>query len=346
MNSWNIKDDLSSISCKSFIIPVFPSNPVDFSKECTTNYGTKENKQNLEEKEKKIFYENNEVRKNDKLIDSIDLDKKKEFINIVINNNEITTKEVIIEIFDKKGENFSKYKNNLINNNISSNVLQSLRKIKTKKKKNKEMKSIGINEIKVELKRGRKKKGDNSERYHNKESPDNIIKKVKKNLLLSLVISINKILKRNGYNEDELYKLNYKELVNKTDKKFNIQLLGMPIKELLSMKISGKYKTKSHSPYKNQEYIEQILKKNGNDVIIKYIFNISFRDWIDIFTLKRESSIKNAKFEGIDSLLEEIYKDNSYDNDNYFCNFVFYLYNYERYWLCKRDRKENKNVTK
>lgn len=308
----------------------------------------KENKQNSEEKleillEKKNLYEQKLI-EDDKFNNIVQINEEKEFLYISINNNEITKKEEIVEIFEKKGGNFKEYKNNLEKNNISIKILQSLQQGKKKRKKNKKLENVVENDTKkCELKRGRKKKGDNTKRHHDKNSPDNIFKKVKDKLLVYLVISINIILKNIGYEENKLYKLDYKELVNKkSDKKCNLELLNMPIKDLLSMKISAKYKTISNPTNKNVNILEQICKEGANDDIIKYIFKISFKDWIDIFTLKRESNIKHVKFEGLDSLLEEIYKNKDLDS-NYFCNFIFCLYNYERYWLCKRIRKNKLN---
>lgn len=344
MNKIGDENNMDDFSSKNNIFQSYNSK----MEEHQTNYQTKlqinmnkeENNQNFEEKlldEKNVKDE--KLIKDDKMLNMmIELNEEKDFINIAINNSGITTKEEIIEIFEKKGEKFKEYKNKLEQNNIMNNISQSMNKNKKKKTKNKIIKTENIEkyEIKEELKRGRKKKGDNTESSHNKYSPDNIMKKIKDYLLKKLVELININLENIGYDEYEIYKLNYKELVDKSDKNFNLQLLDMAIKELLSKKIFGKYKTKS--PNRNKENIEEILKKGGNNEIIKYIFNISFRDWIDIFIMKRESSIRNVKFEGIDSLLEEINKDKNSD-DKYFCNFVFCLYNYERYWLCKRNRK-------
>ena len=61
---------------------------------------------------------------------------------------------------------------------------------------------------------------------------------------------------------------------------------------------------------------------------------MTFREWIDIFLLKKES---NIIINGLEDLLTDIYAKN--DNDNhYFSCFVYYMYNYEKWFIIKKGR--------
>ena len=60
----------------------------------------------------------------------------------------------------------------------------------------------------------------------------------------------------------------------------------MPLKNLFSLlDVSPKYK--NINPESNKIYIKELL--NGQiDEAIKFAFNITFRDWIDIFSFKKD----------------------------------------------------------
>ena len=78
-----------------------------------------------------------------------------------------------------------------------------------------------------------------------------------------------------------------------------------------------------------------MLKKD--DEKIQYVFNLKFKEWIDIFTMKRENTI--AKIDGLYLLLNKILKTKEGDIDEvYFVKFVYYLYNFENWFLYKKDR--------
>ena len=70
---------------------------------------------------------------------------------------------------------------------------------------------------------------------------------------------------------------------------------------------------------------------------------MTFENWIDIFTLK-ESCDYDFEFRGLEYALKEIIKKYP-DDDIYFTRFIFYLYNYKRWFINKkgRIRDENKN---
>ena len=203
---------------------------------------------------------------------------------------------------------------------------------------------------------GRKKKGVLEKGEHNKFSKDNIIKKIKKNLLKYLIIFINNILKWVfSYNEQnkkvcerfKIKKLDYNKIVNITNKNFNLQLLKMTLKDFISQDISKKFKN-SKLDY-NKRVIEEILVKEKNNEILNYVFNIlTFGDWIDIFIYKRElTDFDNEKNKiimnnliRVDKLLINIYEEEN--DENYFSRFISILYNFERWFFIKKERKTKK----
>ena len=63
---------------------------------------------------------------------------------------------------------------------------------------------------------------------------------------------------------------------------------------------------------------------------------MTFDQWINIFTLKNNIE-DNIEFKGLESILKKIINDFK-DNDAYLTRFVLYLYNYQRYFECKKGR--------
>ena len=277
---------------------------------------------------------NLEINKNEEM----KKEEQKEVKRIEINNIEesvngkLITIEEIIQILRKKPkfENYIKIIKE--GDEIYALILKEMNPKNTKRKQEVKKNNLEI-EIKEEKAKGRKRIGDNSKRGHNKISTDNIIKKIKQYLLNYLIKSILENLKESK--EYKLKKLDYKENVNNINKQNELNYLYMPINQLLSGPISSKYKN-FKSDF-NQKMIKEILNKESKNEVIKYIFNLTFREYIDIFIMKKEPSIKDVKFDGLDSFFEQILKKN--DNDkNYFKNLVFCLYNYERWLICRNKR--------
>ena len=166
------------------------------------------------------------------------------------------------------------------------------------------------------------KKIPKNQNQHNKFMIDNTMKKVRVYLLNYLVFSINKKLEEEGI---ELGKINY-DYKSNLNKEVNINDLNKSIKDLLSINKN------------NEQKIRLILNKKNNK--IEEMFNLSFREWIYIFTLEIEPSKNENKFDGFDLLLEEILKNNG-DEQNYLCDFIFCVYNYE-IWIKSKKIKINK----
>ena len=126
----------------------------------------------------------------------------------------------------------------------------------------------------------------------------------------------------------------------------------MHLKDLLSLlNVSPKYKKINCDS--NQVYIKELL--NGQtDEAIRFAFNMTFRDWLDIFSFKKEvkdllneynikddnnticEKIKESLV-AVDDLLNNLAEKE--ENKNYFSNFTFYLYNYELWFFRKKGRK-------
>ena len=191
-----------------------------------------------------------------------------------------------------------------------------------------------------EVKCGRKSlnSSDTTQGNHKKDCPDNIIKKIKAFLFSSVIeyvqdyININKI----KINEKiKLLTLDYKN-VNKLEKKFNLEILNQPLSDLISRQISSKYK--SHQDF-NKNIIKKVLDEEKNNDKINSLLNMTFGNWIDIFTYKKEWE-HNIRFKGIKPFLEKIQKNN---DAQYFSKVIFYLFNYQKWFLHKKGRKQKKS---
>ena len=250
-------------------------------------------------------------------------------------------------------------------------IINEEKKMSDEAYNSKKTRKRGLNKSNEEIKkkRGRKKNDDPSNSAHNKDSPDNIIKKIKSKLLEYLLKFINDLLnslKENNKvyfnidnknekeeNEPIIKKIDYNKIVNDMKRQNNLSFLKMELKEFLSNKISSKYSTLSKDS--NKKTINKLLNKEKDNLIIKYIFNLKFGDWIDIFTYKKEvedfgsidnESIKKIEkyFQKVDSLLKEIY--NLENGNDYFSLFISLLYNFERWFFVKQNRDRKDKIEK
>ena len=195
---------------------------------------------------------------------------------------------------------------------------------------------------------------------HNKMSPDNIIKKIKAQIFIYPLNFLNNISnKANSEKENKINKLDY-QIVNKMKKDLELKFLDTPLKDLFSMRISPKLTKKSKlNNESNKNIINNILNKEADDTIM-FAFNMTFRDWFDLFTYKKNvkeimdsydlsnyNKIDSERIEkcmvGVDDFLNKMVLNNN--DEVYFSIFVFYLYNYERWFYIKkgRNRKSSKN---
>ena len=203
------------------------------------------------------------------------------------------------------------------------------------------------------IKRGRKTKEIKYE-IHDKRCPDNIIKKVKVIIFKYARLFLNNIIKENCKNKIELLKLDYK-FINRIKKEQELKFLNMSLKDLFSKDISPIYKNNFTKDY-NKIIITKILE-DADDIIL-FAFNMTLRDWLDIFTLKKSvKDIANEfnKYNDNENLITKIEQslikfdktiikvDENNDKD-YMALFIFCLYNYERWFYLKKGRKRKKNL--
>ena len=202
-------------------------------------------------------------------------------------------------------------------------------------------------------KRGRKIETENKYRKeHNKYSENNIIIKIKSKLLLYALKFINNILQKNINRiiPYKLYKLNY-QYTQRLKKKEDLNILGMSLKDIFSLDVSSKFIKKSNTFNKNtiNKIIKQKELKNYQTII--FIFNLSFKEWINLFTHKKTvSEIINNYGEGYQNIINEIEKNIIYveellkdilkeNDEEYFSLFTLLLYNYEKWFLIKKERR-------
>ena len=291
-----------------------------------------------------------------------------------INNFEkepILTHFNVIEDIIENGPYKNKFSDNVkkiqINDNIK-NAEKQMEFYKRKSKLNSDKDNSFVNmENQKEYcrkKRGRKspKNSANNKVGHNKMSPDNVIKKIKAQIFEYPINFLNNISNKN--NSDKKYqilKLDYK-YIDRVKRELDLKYLNTPLKNLFSMDVSPKCKNIGKD-YKesNKKIIENILNLEADDTIM-FAFNMTFRDWIDLFTYKKNikdiinsydltnyKDIDTKRIEdcmvGVEVLLNDMSKAEENDN-HYFSYFIFYLYNYERWFFLKKGRNRNNNKNK
>ena len=224
-------------------------------------------------------------------------DYKKENISIDINlNNNYKNKE--------------KEEKNYLVDNKEKEIIFKLEKI-PKSEKSSDNLSKKIRNKKNNC--GRKKKSDNNKRKHNKSCGDNIIIKIK-GYFFTFIRDITK----NNFINKALYfrKLPYK-FISKLSKKFNIRLMNMQMKDILSeIPITTKNK-KSHK-FENKFIVEKLYKEEKEKKVIQ-ILDLTFRELFIIFRRKLNYVGDKAELEIISKKIEDLdlLKDNNYKDINY-----------------------------
>ena len=160
---------------------------------------------------------------------------------------------------------------------------------------------------------GRKKKSDNNKRKHNKSCGDNIIIKIK-GYFFTFIRDITK----NNFINKTLYfrKLPYK-FISKLSKKFNVRLMDMQMKDILSeIPITSKNK-KSHR-FENKFIVEKLYKEEKEKKVIQ-ILDLTFRELFIIFRRKLNYVGDKAELEIISKKIEDLdlLKNNNYKDINY-----------------------------
>ena len=300
-----------------------------------------------------------------KEVDNYNILKTTKSTQIKTNENNclpiLYTSNDILNIFNKES-NKHKYFDSLKQLNFKQDIENDLQLTKKKRKRNNNKDdnvSILIKDNfkegeKKSKKRGRKTNKILKSEIHDKKSPDNIIKRVKTSIFKYPLFFLNNILKASSTtNKYELLRIDYR-FINRLKKEEEFKLLDMSLKEIYSKNISPKYN--KYDKDFNKKNIESIINSGVDNTII-FVFNMTLRDWLDIFTLKKTvndllNKSNNINYQNIDiekieknlvridRLLKKINEDNK--DEDYMSLFIFYLYNYERWFYLKRGRSRDK----
>ena len=83
----------------------------------------------------------------------------------------------------------------------------------------------------------------------------------------------------------------------------------MKLKDFASLEVSKKKKSNSDI-YFNKNFINDILQdtEKNNETIQNFLNNISFEEWIDVFTKKRQD-YNLEEFNGLQNSLEKVAKE-------------------------------------
>ena len=262
------------------------------------------------------------------------------YINLKIPFNGEKIKNILNHQIDK--EILDKIINKFDVNYITKKDLENVSLFKSKVRKTRNKKSENNEEEKIlgkKLGLGRKKKNGIEKGKHNKYSPDNIIKKIKRIFFKYIIIYINLIKEKHALNKKENFQfknLSYENYINNLKKDKEIQLLNKPLKDFVSLEISSKHGLNFDF---NRQKMEKILEEEKDNQKLKSILNMTFDEWIDIFTFK-EKFDDDLEFNGLQDVLMDLYDK---EDDEYFSRFIFYLFNYKNWFHYKKARKPKKN---
>ena len=349
-------------------ITLSPINNFEFTEPSLLDY------QNEEEKNTSINEKYSSTFKNEKKVfdDNILEEEKIIAFNIIAKRSSENENNLIKTEKQKDSSglySFEDIKNFLLynNNNSFKKILENFIKDSTieqaekdlkfiqRKRKRRNTKNEDNIEIKIKYDQGRKLKSDISERKHNKMKDDNIVLKIKTKIFKEILNFLNNILDINHEenNKKKLRQLDY-NLTKQMKRDTNLKLLNMTLKDIFSQEISSKIKTaKSNS---NKLLIQKIMNEKKDKEIIMFSFNLQLREWINLFTMKnkienfKNLSMKshneiNQKFPKVDILLNDILNENK-NNKKYLSYFIFYLYNFENYFLSKESRRSKFEIRK
>ena len=182
-------------------------------------------------------------------------------------------------------------------------------------------------------------------------SVDNILKKLKTKLFKYILNFLNKILNLEG--ENKLVKLDY-SLIDKLKRNNELSLFDKTLKDIYSMNISNKFKTKPKNF--NELIIKKVLNREIppiNDWSTKIsVLNITYDNFIQFFIHKKnledliiDHSYNNINilkikenFPFVESFINEIYRKNDAEYSSFL---IFYLFNLKRTISLKQIRKTN-----
>lgn len=260
------------------------------------------------------------------------------FDNAYINNNNFLLTENNFNLQNNSDAPPTKFENVQVNK-----IQQILPEPESQVKE--EKKSLG-------KKRGRKNKDDENERNHDKNKPDNMSVKFKtyfKNYLLTFINSKIKpkyfsfVINDKLYSGDEVKLLNITdENIRNTNVDYNIELFNTKIGNILSDKISGRYK--KYPENYNQEIINNIYdSEKGEDV--KEILGKTFLECLKYYRMDEDIygnddyACLSGLEKGFQELPNKLLEDNKNDQQ-YVEKLIKLMKNFENYYSTKTPRQK------
>ena len=248
-----------------------------------------------------------------------------------------------IKKYIKKENGFSEDIVDLIKKyNFSNQFYESLNIFYTNKKRKRNIETVNTTlETETIVSKGRITtidKNNGKSGKHDKYESDNIIKKCKGTFISYVVENINIYIDKEKKYE-KLLDLDY-SLISKIKKDSDLELLNMKLKDLVSKDISSKYKSKLNEKDYNKNIINKIIQNEDSSEKLMNLLNMTFNEWIDIFTYKIENDY-NKEYNLLQAALDKINQKNNNDKE-YLLKFIFYLYNYKRWFESKKGRNTDK----
>ena len=229
-----------------------------------------------------------------------------------------------------------KIKTDFISNlNIQPNSNLKIVNTKYEKEINIQIKNVPPHKNKL----GRKKKNSNEKGKHTKYCVDNILRRIKSTVISYLQSFLNssiyKIYKGQigkGRFIKQLKKMNQKQIV---DSSKNKEFLQKNLKDIFSQDISTKFCCFSNDH--NRKVIESLLNEEDEEKRVKFekILTLTFLDCLGHFR-----GTKNIpELDGMGTF-DKISVETFGEDQDYFDNFKYYIYNYEETIMNKKNRKK------
>ena len=194
---------------------------------------------------------------------------------------------------------------------------------------------------KKKILRGRKRKISKEVGEHNKYSEDNIIRKIKSQILNYLRVFINSFIKENyngnighGKFKKEILKINQEQVIND---KFNKNLINKTLKDIFSHNLSKKYSTFDSDH--NKKLIELLLSETDEEKKNEFqnLFSLTFMDALNHFSgIKPLPILKGMK------LLNDLCK--KFEDDKTYVELLKYnTLNFKKIIMDKKSRDRTKS---
>ena len=250
-------------------------------------------------------------------------------INDNLFNFEPIIKNQLNEKSKEKNDNFK-----IIDKTTKENIQKEIKEKIYLKKPFKEKKKLG-----------RKIKSNECLGEHNKFSDDNVQMKLKNGILKSVFQFINKKIKifYSDINKSSLSKMQLLKLKQKSKERskaeYNKNFLNKTLKSIFSEEVSGKYLR--YNPNHNKDLIEKLIndKDETKREIFYKLFNLTFMDCLNHF----RGSHAFEELKGMNQFEQYLNEIKSVNDDDMYKNVLkYYLVNYEREVMDRKERNREK----